>query len=199
VGTGSGILLLLLARACPGLVRGVGIEIQRELWECARRNISENGLDGRLVAALGDYRNGIPERPRKGFDLVVSNPPYRPAGSGRRNPDPQKETARHEVAGTLADLFAAAARALAPGGVFALVAPCGRLPEIVARASASGIGPETVRFVHPFPGSRGDRVLFAGIRGRTPGTAVLPPLFVRSGKGRYHPEITRLFGRMGVR
>ncbi len=44
LGTGSGVVLLLLARLCPGLSRGVGVEIQPELFECARANIAANGF-----------------------------------------------------------------------------------------------------------------------------------------------------------
>src|SRR5512146_2772477 len=69
LGTGSGIVLLLLARLCPGLSRGVGVEIQPELCECARANIEANGLSGRLCAVLGDFRENVPGAPAGSFDL----------------------------------------------------------------------------------------------------------------------------------
>ncbi len=112
LGTGSGIVLLLLARLCPGLSRGVGVELQPELFECARANIEANGLSGRIEALLGDFREDLPGAAAGSFDLVVANPPYRPVGTGRRNPDRPKEIARHEVACTMDDLFRAATRLL---------------------------------------------------------------------------------------
>ncbi len=191
LGTGSGILLLLLARGCDRLRRGVGVEIQRDLWEFARRNIAENGLEGRLSALCGDIRGDIAELPRRSFSLVICNPPYRRIGEGRRNPDPGKEIARHEVTCTLADVFAAAGRYLSGRGTLALVCSSGRLPEIVALGAAAGIRPETLRFVHPHAGSPATRVLAAVGRSRaTP--RILPPLIVHAAEGRYHPDVERI-------
>src|SRR5512143_993709 len=193
LGTGSGIVLLLLARLCPGLSRGVGVELQPELFECARANIEANGLSGRIEAVLGDFRGKVPGAPAGSFDLVVSNPPYRPVGEGRRNPDAQKEIARHEVTCTMAGLFRAAARFLSPGGRFAALGLPRRLPEMLARASASGIFAETLRFVHPMPGRPANLLLFAGSRRQGGGPGVLPPLCVYASPGRYAPETEAIF------
>ncbi len=193
LGTGSGIVLLLLARLCPGLSRGVGVELQPELCECARANIEANGLSGRLSAVLGDFRAEVPGAPAGAFDLVVSNPPYRPVGAGRRNPDRQKEIARHEVACTMADLFGAAARFLSPAGRFAALGLPHRLPEMLASAAASGIFPETLRFIHPLPASPANLLLFAASRRRGGGPRVLPPLRVYDAPGRYSPETVAVF------
>lgn len=46
LGTGSGVVLLLLSRMCPSLRHGFGVEIQRPLYECARRNIGGTDLPG---------------------------------------------------------------------------------------------------------------------------------------------------------
>ena len=169
LGTGSGVVLLFLARRCDHLKKGVGVEIQRPLWESARRNIP--GLSPRS------------------FDLVVANPPYRKIGEGRRNPDPGRETARHEVACTLADVFAATRKYLALRGRFALVCPSPRLPEVFALGAAAGILPQTVRFIHPRADEPANRALVAGSRRKAKGIAVLPPLVVHSSPGRYHPEV----------
>ncbi len=193
LGTGSGIVLLLLARLCPALARGVGVELQPELFECARANIEANGLSGRLAAVLGDFRGEIRGAPAGSFDLVVSNPPYRPVGEGRRNPDPQKEVARHEVACTMADLFRAAARFLAPKGRVAVLGLPRRLPAMLAEASACGFYPERLRFVHPMPGRPANLVLFAGSRRRGEGPEVLAPLVLYAAPGRYAPETEALF------
>src|SRR5512141_2774003 len=108
LGTGCGVLLLLLSRLAPGVVSGTGVDLQEELLDFARGHFRDNGQEGRLFAVPGDFRGDIPGVEPGSFDLVVSNPPYGRAGHGRRNPDPGKETARHEVACTLPELFAAA-------------------------------------------------------------------------------------------
>lgn len=193
LGTGSGVILLLLARLCPGLSRGVGVELQPELFELARANIEENGLSGRLSAVQGDLRERIPGAAPGSFDLVVSNPPYRPVGEGRRNPDVGREIARHEVACTMGDVFGAAARFLAPRGRVALLGLPRRLPALLERAGASGLFAERLRFVHPVPGRPANLVLFSGSRRRGGGPEVLPPLCVYEAPGRYSPEALAIF------
>ncbi len=193
LGTGSGVVLLLLARLCPGLSRGVGVEIQPELFEFASANIEANGLSGRIEAVLADFREKVPGAPAGSFDLVVSNPPYRPVGEGRRNPDSGKEIARHEVACTMADLFRAAARFLSPKGRFAALGLPRRLPEMLVLASAAGIFAETLRFVYPMPGRPANLLLFAGSRRKRGGPEVLPPLCVYAAPGRYSPETEAVF------
>lgn len=197
LGTGSGVILLLLAGRCGALREGVGVEIQEELWRAAMENIEENGLSGRLSARCGDFREKIVGLRAGSFDLVVSNPPFRRVGEGRRNPDRRKEIARHEIACTFPDLFAAARRFLSHRGSFAMISPAGRLPEILSLAAGSGIPPASVRLIHPFADAPANRVLFAGTRGRAQEPVFLPPLVVYSGPGRYHPETERILSGRG--
>lgn len=192
LGTGSGVILLLLAERCGSLRKGVGIEVQEELWRAAAENIAANGLSGRLSARCCDFRERIPGLREGSFDLVVSNPPFRKVGEGRRNPDRRKEIARHEVACTFADLFSVARRYLAPRGCFAMISPAGRLPEVLSLAAGSGITNASVRLVHPFADAPANRALFAGTLGRAREPRFLPPLVVYSAPGRYHPETERI-------
>lgn len=196
LGTGSGVVLLLLSRLCPSLRTGVGVEIQPALCDFARRNFLENGMEKRLVAVPGDFRERLPEAPAGSFDLVVSNPPFRRIGEGRRNPDPQKEIARHEVTCTLPDLFRTAARCLSPKGRFAALGLPRRLSETLACAESSGIFPEVLRFVHPRAGLPANLLLFAGSRRKPAELRVLPPLVVYAEKGRYHPEIEGIYRKL---
>lgn len=193
LGTGCGVVLLLLARLRPSLRRGVGVEIQASLWKFARGNFEENGLSDRLTAVHADFRRAAAGAADGRFDLVVSNPPYVRVGEGRRNPDPQKETARHEVTCTLSDLMRAAKPRLSPGGAFAMVGPAHRLTEILAKAAENGIAPRTLRFVHPFHDRPAALVLFAGGAERSPGPEVLPPLVIYAEKDRYHPDVDRIY------
>lgn len=193
LGTGSGVILLFLAAMCPGLRRGVGVEIQPRLLDLARRNFEENGLAVRLSGVPGDFRRDLSALGADRFDLVVSNPPYRALGEGRRSPDPEKDIARHEVAGTMAELFRAAARRLSPRGRFATLCLPDRLPELFDCASAAGIHARTLRFVHPFAGDAANLLLFAGGSRRPPRLTIAPPLVVYSGIGRYSPEVEETY------
>ncbi|MBI5576571.1 MAG: methyltransferase [Deltaproteobacteria bacterium] len=193
LGTGCGVALLLLSRMCGSLRYGVGVEVQRELYEFARGNIEENGFSGSLSAVHGDFREKLPGLSGGSFDLVISNPPYRRVGDGRRNPDPQKEIARHEVMCTMPELFRSAGRYLSPTGRFAMLGLPQRLGEMLSCATAERIFPDTLRFVHPYPDKPANLLLFAASRRKPPEFSVLPPLAVYSEKGRYHPDVERIY------
>jgi len=192
LGTGCGVLLLLLSRLSPGMRSGTGVEIQGALCAFAEGNFRENGPDRRLRAVTADFRGEVPGARAGAFDLVVANPPYGRVGRGRPNPHPGKEAARHEVSCTLPELFAAAGRYLAPGGRFALVLPRERLPEILSCARPEGMGCESARCVHPRKGAPPSRVLVLMRRGAGDAPIEWPPLFLHEGEGKYCPEVERL-------
>ena len=106
LGTGSGIIPLVLARRMnsPSIV---GVEVQEELADMARRTVALNGLTGCISILHNDLRNASDYLKPSSFDLVVCNPPYYPVTDGRINPDKQKAIARHEVMATLKDVVVA--------------------------------------------------------------------------------------------
>ena len=192
LGTGCGVLLLLLARLSPGMVSGTGVELQEDLLAFARDNFRRNGFARRLVAVKGDFRGDAPGVASGTFDVAVSNPPYGRAGRGRRNPDPGKEKARHEVTCTLPELFAAAARSLSTAGRFAFILPYPRLPEIEPCAVKEGLRVEVLRLVHPRAGDPPSRLLCCAVRGGSGAPCELPPLYLHGGAEKYTPEVERV-------
>ena len=192
LGTGCGVLLLLLSRLAPGIGSGTGVDLQEDLLDFARRNFRDNCPDGRLAAVPGDVRGDIPGVGPDSFDLVVSNPPYGRPGHGRRNPDPGKETARHEVTCALPELFAAASRFLSADGRFAFILPYPRLSEIEPCAAKEGLRVEFLRVVHPRDGAPPSRGLCCAVRGRRGTPRLLPPLFLHEGREKYCPEVERI-------
>jgi len=192
LGTGCGVLLLLLSRLSPGMVSGTGVEIQEDLHAFARDNFRGNGCTARLVAVKGDFREDPPGVAPGAFDVAVSNPPYCRAGRGRRNPDPGREKARHEVTCTLPELFAAASRSLTSSGRFAFILPYPRLPEIEPCAVKAGFRVEFLRTVHPLAGDPPSRLLCSAVRGGVGMPCELPPLCLHGGAEKYVPEVERV-------
>ncbi len=192
LGTGCGVLLLLLSRLASAMRTGIGVDLQAELLDFARRNFHDNGPDGRLVAVHGDFRGNIPGVEPGSFDLVVSNPPYGRTGHGRRNPDPGKETARHDVTCSLPELFAAASRFLSANGRFAFILPYTRLSEIVPCAAPVGLRVESLRVVHPRDGAPPSRGLCCAVRGGSGTPRLLPPLFLHGEAEKYCAEVERI-------
>ncbi|MEX0582222.1 MAG: peptide chain release factor N(5)-glutamine methyltransferase [Sneathiella sp.] len=75
LGTGSGCLLLALLSELPAAT-GIGIDKSEAALSIARKNAARLGLDKRAAFYQGNWGTGWNEK----FDLLVSNPPYIPAG-----------------------------------------------------------------------------------------------------------------------
>jgi tRNA1(Val) A37 N6-methylase TrmN6 len=118
LGAGVGALGLLALLRAPPEARLLSVEVQEVSVALARKTVAHNQLGGRVEIRQGDLRApgvlGSAER----FDLVLANPPYLPAESAWRSPNPQRAAARLELHGDIADYCRAAARHLAPGGRF---------------------------------------------------------------------------------
>ena len=162
LGTGSGALLLLLARRAEGLSL-TGVERDPLAARTARDNLAANGLPGELV--LGDWREA--PLPAGAFDLVVSNPPYFPPDSGRGN-DP----ARMELHGGLEELCAAAGRLLKNGGRFALCHRPERLCDVLCTLRAHGLEPKRLKLVAHSPAHPPALLLVEAVKGGRPGLVV---------------------------
>jgi tRNA1Val (adenine37-N6)-methyltransferase len=156
LGTGCGVIPLVLAYRKKTEHKIVGVEIQPELAALAARNVDENKFGGRIDIHQLDLRE-ISSRFKPGsFDLALSNPPYRKRGTGRINPDSQKALARHELTATIADVFGAAAYLLRQEGRVALIYPATRLANLLRSALDHGFSPKrlTVIYSHPRGPSR---------------------------------------------
>ncbi len=200
LGTGNGVLPLLLSH----LTRAeaiYGFEIQHSMVQRARRNVELNGLENRVTIIEGDVRSIKKLHPCGSMDLVVSNPPYRSAFSGRIAPDGERALARHELAGTIEDFALAAGWLLRSGGVFSVVYLAERLSPLLAAMTQAGIEPKRLRLVHSTATSSARLVLLEGCKGGRPGIEVERPLIVYSDhhEGRsYTEEIERIYSLPGA-
>jgi tRNA1Val (adenine37-N6)-methyltransferase len=148
LGTGCGILPLLLSYGTKAH-SFVGIEIQKGLAECARKNVVLNHLDGRISILRQDFRKLKGTFPPSSFDVVLSNPPYRSYRSGRINPSVEKAVARHEIKGTLEDLIAVASYLLPTKGRCYLIFPALRTADLFVALREGKLEPKRLQFVHP--------------------------------------------------
>jgi tRNA1Val (adenine37-N6)-methyltransferase len=173
LGAGCGIVGLMLLLARP-LGRVVCLEIQAALADQALRNAVLNGLNKKMSVILGDIRH--PPLSASIADVVVCNPPYRPARSGRINPDPERAVARHEILVSLHDILSAAVRLMKPKGRIAMVYPAGRLADLTVRLRSFGLEPKRMRILHPGPEEEAKLVFVEAIRGARGGLKILSPL-----------------------
>ncbi len=148
LGTGCGILPLLLSQTTKAH-SFVGVEIQKGLAECAKKNVALNHLDGRISILDQDFRELKRTFPPGSFNVVLSNPPYRKHRSGRINPFLEKAVARHEIEGTLSDLISIASYLLPPKGRCYLIFPAVRTVDLLVALRGGKLEPKRLQFVHP--------------------------------------------------
>lgn len=164
LGTGSGALLLLLARREPSLSL-TGVERDEMSAWAARRNLEQNGLLGAILHA--DLRKV--DLPAGQFDLVISNPPYFPVGSGT-----DAGPFRSESFCTLDQLCAVAARLTKNAGRFALCHRPERLADVICTLRTHGLEPKRMKLVSHGPDHRPSLLLVEAIKQGKPGLVIEP-------------------------
>ncbi len=192
LGTGCGIIPLLLAYRNPG-IRICGVELQPELAELAACNTVENQMTDRIRILCRDMVSVRNDHLPESANIVVCNPPYRKISSGRINANPQRAIARHELRITLGDLMATAKRLLSVSGRFVAVYPAERAAEILTKMHLSGIEPKRLTLVQSYPHSNATLAIVEGVRGGKPGITIGPPLILYHADGRYTDEVEDMF------
>lgn len=122
LGSGIGSVALISAWRLPGATFCT-VEAQEISIRLARKSVRYNGLESRFTLYHGDLRDESILAGEAPFDLVTGSPPYFPPGTATEPGHPQAVPARMEMRGSVADYALAAARILAPGGLFAFVFP----------------------------------------------------------------------------
>jgi tRNA1Val (adenine37-N6)-methyltransferase len=163
LGTGCAILPILLSKTSRAHSL-VGIEIQKELTNLARKNVELNRLDDRITIFQEDFRKLSGIFPRGSFHVVFSNPPYRRFLTGRINPSLEKAIARHEIKGTLLDLIRAATYLLPTKGRCYLVYSASRTIDLLTSLRRHQLEPKRLRFVHPEKGQAAKFILVESVK-----------------------------------
>jgi tRNA1(Val) A37 N6-methylase TrmN6 len=200
LGSGIGSVALLAAWRCPGAVVHT-VEAQEESLRLARKSIQYNGQAGRVFPRLGDLRELALFADEAPFDLVLGTPPYWPEGDRLPAAHPQSVPARLEVRGGLGDYAQAAARLLAPGGIFACVFPNDQRERALGVLQEAGLlGLHRREFVFKDGEPYGLDVFAAARRQDLPGDfetraqcpEVEPPILIRRLDGSVDPGIARV-------
>lgn len=118
VGTGSGVIALMLAQRTGAETAIDGVEIMKQDFQVALENVSTSPWKERLKI----FHTAIQEfSPDRKYGLMVSNPPY--FENSLLPPDPSRTVARHTSTLTPVDLLHAAKRLLLPHGRLSLILP----------------------------------------------------------------------------
>lgn len=194
LGCGNGALGVLLCARHPGL-DVTGLEIQPEVAELARENVSLNRLDARMRIVCGDLKQYKQLFPTGAFEYIICNPPYFSQYSGYAAKGKNRHTARQETECSAADAVRAAAYFVKYGGRAAFVYRPERICELVFDMKQCGLEPKRLRFVHQHAKAVPSAVLVEARRGSAPGVQVLPPLLVCGEDGAQTEEYRTIYHR----
>lgn len=123
IGTGSGLISLMLAQRCQGHMQAVAIDIDASACQQAKSNIDNSPWSSSITVKHVDLQGmtQVYKAEHAGFDLIVSNPPY--FVHGQEFADDARKTARHTGTLTHQELVDCALQLLTPNGRIALVLP----------------------------------------------------------------------------
>lgn len=191
LGAGCGVISVMIAALYrPREV--VAVEIQPEMAETIARNAATNRLMT-LRAVCADIRQRkIAGVEAASFDLVVANPPYRAAATGRENPGTGRRLARGESAATLADFVVASRRYACNGARVAFVFAARRVAELISTMRSKRLEPKRIRFVHSRLATPATVVLVEARVGGGVEASVEPPLILYERPGIYTAEAKAL-------
>jgi tRNA1Val (adenine37-N6)-methyltransferase len=124
LGTGSGIIALMLAQRAPESIV-VGVELEEAAALQAEENFRLSPFQSRLRAAQQSAQEHARQfKTCDAYDLVVSNPPY--FNEKPKSPDHARNLARHDEFLPLKELWSAAKKVMKEEGRLALVWPMDR-------------------------------------------------------------------------
>lgn len=118
VGTGTGLVALMLAQRSLPDADIVALEIDETAAGQARENVTRSPWKERVEVVQTDFRS---YQSSDKFDVVVSNPPY--FVDSLECPDRQRNAARHNDSLTYEELLEGVAGLLAEDGTFTIVIP----------------------------------------------------------------------------
>ncbi len=193
LGTGTGIIPILM-EAKTSAKNLVGLEIQPDSADMARRSVRLNGLEKKIEIITGDIKEAESLFGAASFDVVTSNPPYMTEHHGITNPEAPKAIARHELLCSLEDVISQSSRLLKPGGNFFMVHRPFRLVDIFVLLREYKLEPKRMKLVYPFADKEPNMVLIEANRGGRARMRVEKPLIVYKEPGVYTEEIYDIYG-----
>lgn len=194
LGTGTGILGLLLCKKTE-LAKIIGIEIQTQVYEMAKRSIALNSLEEKFEILNNNIKEIDTILEKGTFDAIVCNPPYKKINTGVVNQNEKKLVSRHEITANLEDFIRIASILLKEKGDFYLVHRPERTVDIIELLRKYKLEPKKLRLVYPNIEKEPNLVLVKATKQAKPFLKVEKPLYVYEKNGEYTKEILTIYGK----
>ena len=172
LGSGNGIVSIGIAKLYS--VDVVGIEVQRELVEAARKSAVMNDVEDNIKFINADVKNIKRLVSAESFDMVVSNPPHH---LGKVRSAVTCRAVERSLDETVMENFVFAIRwTLKNGGDYVLVLSPENLIEWIWKLREAKLEPKRLRFFHPKEEREAELVVIKGRKNAKVGIVVEYPL-----------------------
>lgn len=192
LGTGTGIIPILLCGK-TNAKEIIGVEIQEEVANMAKRSIKLNNLEDRFKVINKSILELNEIYENQTFDVVVTNPPYKKLNTGIMCEKEKKNLSRHEITANLEDFIKVAKNLLKDKGELYMVHRPERLVDILFLMRKYKIEPKELRFVYPNLQKEPNLILIKGIKNAKPFLKVHKNLYVYKNDGNYTDEIFKIY------
>ncbi len=155
VGTGTGLIALMLAQRCVAEIDA--IEIDKEAAAQASENVSLSSWADRIKVIQMSFQDFCTVSESK-YDLIVCNPPF--FKNSLKAKTHSRNLARHIDQLDIYELITGALRILESDGHLCIISPADHEKEIVSLAKAKGFYPSKVLKIRPISGKPFKRILF---------------------------------------
>ena len=194
LGTGTGIISILLSGK-TNRTNFVGVEVQSEVADMAKRSVNLNNLENRIKILNMNILDLKKEYKKGDFDVVVTNPPYKKLNTGVININDKKLISRHEVKASLEDFIEISSFLLKDFGEFYMVHRPDRLVDIFYIMRQNEIEPKRIKFVYPNKNKKANLILVKGIKKGKPFLEYENNLYIYDDKGNYTEEILKIYNK----
>jgi tRNA1Val (adenine37-N6)-methyltransferase len=154
IGTGTGLIALMMAQKSVALIDAV--EIDESAYLQAIENIKASSWKGRINIYKESFQN-FAEKTTKQYDIIVSNPPF--FSKSLKPGNQQRHHARHDTNLPLAELSENAPGMLKKSGCLNLILPFPLKDEIIKNFETNGLFLVRKQLIRPKPNKPAKRIL----------------------------------------
>ena len=185
VGTGTGLIALMLAQRSNASI--LGIDIEKGAIRQATENVGNSAWNERINLLEQPFQD-FAENTDHQFDLIVSNPPY--FVNSLKAPSESRSTARHTDSLSHNELIENAMKILSPTGRICLILPLNEGIECTRMAETFGLFCSKRVNVYPKRNGEIKRLLIEFKTEKT--ETVVSDLVIEESRHQYSPEFTEL-------
>ena len=173
----------------------MGVEIQKEVYEMAKKSIELNKLENKFKIINDNILNLNKYFENNTFDVIVTNPPYKKNNTGIKNEDKRKLISRHEIEANLDDFIRISKNMLKDKGELYIVHRPERLVDLFVTMRKYKIEPKKIRMVYSNVNAVSKLVLVQGVKNAKPFLKVEKNLYIYDKNGNYTDEILKIYSK----